>query len=203
MALPTTAEPKAAKPRDSAHTRQLLLHSARARFARDGYSGTTVRDIATDAGVNVALINRYFSSKEGLFEECLTIAAEGLNRPDGESATLDHVLTRMTAQVASAPSSEQSLQLLLLLRSSGDERADQIRRNTLLSYAQKLATVAGWRPGDADRLVLRAQIAIATGLGIALLRASAGIEPLASATMADLEPPLGDVFRALLAPSDG
>jgi len=200
MTLPTT-EPLAAKPRDSANTRQLLLHSARARFARDGYSGTTVRDIATDAGVNVALINRYFTSKEGLFEECLTIAAEGLNRQDGEAATLDRVLAKMTAQVGSAPSSEQSLQLLLLLRSSGDERADQIRRNTLLSYAQKLAAVAGWQPGDADALVLRAQIAIATGLGIALLRASAGIEPLTSATAVELEGPLGDVFRVLLASS--
>src|SRR5262249_4490858 len=49
--------------RDAATTRQLLLDAARQRFAIDGYAATSVRDIAHDAGVNVALINRYFTSK--------------------------------------------------------------------------------------------------------------------------------------------
>ena len=199
MTLPAATAPKT---RDSAGTREALLRSARSRFARDGYSATTVRDIATDAGVNVALISRYFNSKEGLFEACLTHAAASLNRPEGEQATLEQVLERMTTQLASSPSGEQSLQLLMLLRSSGDERAEEIRRATLLSYAEKIALIAGWQPGDSDRLVLRAQVAIATGLGIALLRASTNIEPLASASESELAEPLRDVFRVLLTPVD-
>ena len=159
-----------------------------------------MRDVVADAGVNVALISRYFNSKEGLFEACLTHAAESLDRPEGEQATLEQVLERMTTQLASSPSGEKSLQLLMLLRSSGDERAEEIRRATLLSYAQKIAVVAGWRPGDSEQLVLRAQVAIAMGLGIALLRASTGIEPLASATEEDLAGPLRDVFGVLLPP---
>ena len=58
------ADATTGKSRDAANTRRLLLSSARRRFAQDGYSATRVRDIAADAGVNVALINRYFSSKE-------------------------------------------------------------------------------------------------------------------------------------------
>src|SRR5687768_16792368 len=67
------AETPVARPRrDAARTRRRLLEAARRRFARDGYATSTVRDIADDAGVNVALISRYFTSKEGLFEACLT-----------------------------------------------------------------------------------------------------------------------------------
>ena len=42
-------EDGAVRSRDAAGTRQLLLQAARIRFARDGYSATTVRDIANDA----------------------------------------------------------------------------------------------------------------------------------------------------------
>ena len=75
-----TVRRRAPRPRrrDAASTRQLLLDAARRRFARDGYAATTVRDIADDAGVNVALISRYFDSKEGLFEACLAAAVDEL-----------------------------------------------------------------------------------------------------------------------------
>ncbi|GAA3163585.1 TetR family transcriptional regulator [Nonomuraea salmonea] len=66
--------------RDAARTRQRLLDAALKRFAHDGYAATTVRDITDDAGVNVALVNRYFQSKEGLFEACLEAASEELRR---------------------------------------------------------------------------------------------------------------------------
>jgi AcrR family transcriptional regulator len=195
----------AVKSRDADHTRQLLLGAARQRFAQDGYSSTTVRDIATDAGVNVSLINRYFVSKEGLFEACLTSAAEDLGDGAGESTTLEQVVQSMVRQVADAPNSDQPLQLLLLLRSSGDERADAIRRATLESFARRMA--AAVRPdGDGvgagasdDDLVLRAQLAIAAAMGIVLLRKSTGLEPLASAGPDDLATPIGDLLTALLA----
>jgi AcrR family transcriptional regulator len=45
----TLETPAANRSRDAAKTRQLLLDSARRRFAHDGYSATTVRDIAADA----------------------------------------------------------------------------------------------------------------------------------------------------------
>ncbi|CAN5142879.1 TetR/AcrR family transcriptional regulator [soil metagenome] len=189
----------AARPRDANNTRQLLLDSARLRFARDGYSSTTVRDIATDAGVNVALINRYFTSKEGLFEECLALAAKDLDRSGGEPVTIATVVTRMLRQVTDS-TGEPPLHLLLLLRTSGDERADQIRRDTLRGFAQGLAAASGWREGDDETLILRAELAIAAGLGIVLLRSTTALEPLASATESDLTLPITQLFAALLSP---
>lgn len=197
-------EPGANRSRDARHTRQQLLQAARRRFAFDGYSATTVRDIATDVGVNVALINRYFTSKEGLFEACLTSASEQLNRPDAGDVTVDQILKNIVSHVADSTTGEDplQLQLLLMLRSSGDERADAIRRNIIRSFAERVAAAAGWKPSDPDgeRVVLRAQVALATAIGIVVLRSSTGVEPLTSATEAELSHLMGEVLELLLSP---
>ncbi len=49
-------------------------------FAANGYNGTSVRDIATKAKVNVSMISYYFGSKENLMEELFRWRMEeGLN----------------------------------------------------------------------------------------------------------------------------
>ncbi|RKR73460.1 TetR/AcrR family transcriptional regulator [Frondihabitans australicus] len=193
--------------RDAIKTRQLLLEAARRRFAYDGYGATTVRDIATDAGVNVALINRYFESKEGLFEACLTRAVEDLDEPasragDGAGLSFDEAVADLVARVVDRPGGDQPLELLLLLRSSGDERADVVRRRTLRKYSEQLARIAGWAPGGSDDLVLRAQLVLSTIFGVVIVRASTGLDlqPLAGAGSDRLSGPLRDVVATLLRP---
>jgi AcrR family transcriptional regulator len=198
---PTAAAgPSAPRRRDAASTRHLLLDAAWRRFARDGYAATTVRDIADEAGVNVALINRYFTSKEGLFKACLTDAVDEFGRAVSANVTLDRVPHVIAGQLAGPRTGKHPSQLVLLLRSSGDERADQIRLGILRSFAERLAATAGREPDDpdGDRLLLRAQLALAAALGIALLRSTAPIEPLASASEDDLIAPLHDLISGLL-----
>jgi AcrR family transcriptional regulator len=200
-ASPTPEAPSGVRHRDAEATRQVLLHAARKRFAHDGYSSTTVRDIAADAGVNVALINRYFVSKEGLFEACLTTAARGLDQSDSGGRTVEGLLNAMIMHVAGPTSGELSLQLLLMLRSSGDAGADHIRGNALRGITQKLVIAAGWSldDPDIDRVMLRAELALSTALGVVLLRSStAGLEPLSSVGEAELSAPLREVFSLLL-----
>ena len=48
-------------------TSEKILSAARKLFEQKGYDNTSVRDIATMADVNVALINYHFESKENLF----------------------------------------------------------------------------------------------------------------------------------------
>jgi AcrR family transcriptional regulator len=48
--------------------KETIIESALRLFSTKGFEGASVRDIATDAGVNVAMINYYFGSKEKLFE---------------------------------------------------------------------------------------------------------------------------------------
>jgi hypothetical protein len=92
--------------------------------------------------------------------------------------------------------------LLLLLRSSGDERADGIRRSTLEGFARRLAEASGSGPDAVDdhRFLLRAQIAMATALGLVILRSSTGLEPLSSASEDDFAGPLREVLTVLLEP---
>lgn len=57
--------------RNAAATKQAIFEAATQAFARTGYQGAGLREIASDAGVDVALISRYFGSKEKLFEQVL------------------------------------------------------------------------------------------------------------------------------------
>lgn len=45
-----------------------IKESARNVFTRKGFAATRTRDIAEEAGINLALLNYYFRSKEKLFE---------------------------------------------------------------------------------------------------------------------------------------
>jgi AcrR family transcriptional regulator len=53
------------KPADK---QQPILEAAERLFSARGFKGTSVRDIAQEAGVNLAMISYYFGSKEGLLE---------------------------------------------------------------------------------------------------------------------------------------
>lgn len=190
--------------RHAATTRLLLLGAARSRFTKHGYAATTVREIAEDCGVNVALINRYFGSKVGLFEACLIDAAAELDTSVASGATLVQVADTIAAQIAGPRSAERPNQLTLLLRTSGDEQAERIRLDTLRSYAERLASVAGQWP-DApshDQLILGAQLALCATFGIAILRSSTTLEPLASVDGTDLTQPIQALLRALLTGGD-
>jgi AcrR family transcriptional regulator len=178
-----------------------LLDAARRRFARDGYAATTVRDIAHDAGVNVALISRYFDSKAGLFEACLLTASQAMSRSAGSVSTLAEVAEAISYQ-CTGPDGGPPEALLLLLRSSGDEHAEQSRIRVLRTFAERLASLAGWQRDkpDEDDLQLRAQLVLAAAMGIGVLRAIGAPEPLMSATEAELASPVHDLVTALLAP---
>jgi AcrR family transcriptional regulator len=64
-------ERAAPRRRDAEATRAAILEAAKAHFARQGYDRAALRDIAAEAGADVALIKRYFGGKEALFTEAL------------------------------------------------------------------------------------------------------------------------------------
>lgn len=49
-------------------TEEKIKEAARKIFQQKGYAGTRTRDIAEEAGINLALLNYYYRSKEKLFE---------------------------------------------------------------------------------------------------------------------------------------
>jgi AcrR family transcriptional regulator len=50
-----------------------IINHAVELFAEKGFEGTSIRDLAAKAGVNVAMVNYYFGSKEKLFESMLAL----------------------------------------------------------------------------------------------------------------------------------
>lgn len=48
--------------------REHIINVAEEHFSRQGFEGTSIRALCKSAGVNVAMINYYFGSKNGLFE---------------------------------------------------------------------------------------------------------------------------------------
>jgi len=49
-------------------TEQKIITAARIIFSRKGFAATRTRDIAHEAGINLALLNYYFGSKKNLFK---------------------------------------------------------------------------------------------------------------------------------------
>ncbi|MDO5671338.1 MAG: TetR family transcriptional regulator [Actinomycetaceae bacterium] len=58
-----------------ATTREQILEAAREAFLTKGYKGASLRMIAANAGVDVALISYYFGRKEGLFGQVIAVNA--------------------------------------------------------------------------------------------------------------------------------
>ncbi len=58
--------------------RKNILSTALQLFGQKGYEATSVRDIAAGAGVNIAMINYYFGSKEKLLESVVEYKTSGI-----------------------------------------------------------------------------------------------------------------------------
>lgn len=79
------------------NTQARLKSVAKALFWARGYSNVSLRDIARGAGVDVALIGRYFGSKEGLFDQTLHGAFDVIPDPStmqrfGRDGLIDFVI---------------------------------------------------------------------------------------------------------------
>lgn len=66
--------------RDAEATRERILDSAEALFAKRGFDGVTVRKIMSAAGADVALAYYHFKSKRDLFDAVLLRRAETMNQ---------------------------------------------------------------------------------------------------------------------------
>jgi TetR/AcrR family transcriptional regulator, repressor for neighboring sulfatase len=109
---------------DSAVTRQAILSAARELFAAHGVDGVSVRQIAAKAGVNHALVHRYFGAKDEMVAAILL--AEGqrmsaLGRPEADPGTSLAALREVLLHALS----EGRTSLLLMLRAEMDGMAPE------------------------------------------------------------------------------
>lgn len=86
------------------HARERLIDAAIKLFAERGYEGTSVRELATAAGVNVAAVSYHFGSKDALYHEalraCLAPCGEMRERMQIHLDTAQRKKTRKAAEDA-------------------------------------------------------------------------------------------------------
>jgi AcrR family transcriptional regulator len=117
--------------RDAAATREAIVEAATRRFATQGYEPAGVREIATDAGVTAALVNRYFGSKEGLFAEVIRRALDMGHLLQGQRGDLADHLARVVVYGHEDSRDRGYTPLLLLLHAATVPRAIKVFRRDL------------------------------------------------------------------------
>jgi AcrR family transcriptional regulator len=154
----------ATRKRDAAATKAALLESAVARFARDGYDRVTLREIAADAGVDVALVSRYFGGKDELFTEVLNSCGAPQDLFVGDPAEFGQRVARML--VDDEQEAGKLDVILVMLRScSSPKAAESIRKS---SEERFYGPFARWLGGPAA--AERARLAGGLIKGVALDR---------------------------------
>lgn len=174
---------------DSEASRCALLAAATALFDERGYDATTVRDIGERAGVDPAMIARYFGGKERLY--LATLQQEGK---------------------APLPCAEPSAAFAAMLAKAEERGIGPIER------AMVSSTLSDAMRGEVDEIVgarvlepltaelrargvpdpeLRAEVLLALAIGISLTRASGTLPRLAGASADELLELLGPTLDAL------
>jgi AcrR family transcriptional regulator len=167
-------------------TRSALLEAARGVFAEQGYDGATVRAIATRAGVDAAMVNHWFGSKEGLFvqavlqlpfqpEELISRIAAGPPETMGE---------RIVRTFLTIWDSTGGGHFTALIRSvSSHEQAAHMLHDFFVK--QVFSKIAGAVAAD-DRPLLRGSLVGSQMVGLGIARYVLKFEPMASADVATI-----------------
>lgn len=191
-----TIEPTPRK-RNATATRQAILASARKVFARSGYDGAGVREIAAGAGVTAMLVNRYFGNKEQLFAEAIaaanaspTIATAGVLHAAQPGAAMARALVEITRAGAEPLEGFQ-----ILLNSASSARAAELGRAVIEAGHQQTVAAAL----DGPNAEQRAALVLSLVAGFQLMRQSIGLSALADADPEVLVALLTPLFDHLLA----
>ncbi|MGI8523032.1 MAG: TetR family transcriptional regulator [Nocardioides sp.] len=71
-----TATPRRGRRPGAPDTRAAILESARESFGQKGFAGTSVRAVASRAGVDAALVHHYFGTKDDLFLSAMELPVD-------------------------------------------------------------------------------------------------------------------------------
>jgi AcrR family transcriptional regulator len=178
-------------------TRATITAAAAQRFTAVGYDATSLRQVAADAGVDPALVRRFFGSKEQLFTavasalidpgRALAAVAEGPVEAAGERL-LRHFLSLLGDVSQPGP-------LLGLVRSAvTSEHAARLLRQFLADGLLRDITVSL----PSGRPELGAALAASQLVGLAVARYAVQLPPLTSAGTEELVSTVAPVLQYYL-----
>jgi len=159
-------------------TRAAILAAARSSFAAHGFAGTSVRAVASAAGVDAALVHHYFGTKDDLFVAALELPvdpraalagalAEG---PDGAGERM----LRVFLSVWDDP--DLQLPLLAIARGMFEPGGHRLLSDGFLTAViQPVGVALGL-----DRPEVRMPLVASQVIGLILVRYLLAVEPVAS-----------------------
>ncbi len=168
-------------------TRERLLTEARKLLWSRGYSNVSLREIAQAAGVDVALVARYFGSKRGLFDATLEDAFNAPSLPD-ETTLIDTVMQMFKE----APRGGEMPSILQLIQTNATdpEVGATVRAAQATGMQAKLEGVIG----DRDRAALFMSVL----MGFAMAEKTLKLDGIAPPGDPDFEAQLRHLMQAAL-----
>lgn len=206
--MTTQEEPKAAprrgrkpgRPAGSGNSRQRVLDAARARFASDGFTATTMRRVAADAGVDVSMVMQFFRSKDELFAAVMNIPESALEKLSEVFERADeHLGERVVRAFFQAwdGAPEESEPLMAMLRNA---MVNEQARHHLRDYIESRLTAGGTESLGPDARA-RAGLALSMLVGVVTGRQIIGVPVLAGIGREALVAMVAPTIQQMLLPA--
>jgi AcrR family transcriptional regulator len=160
-------------------TRQAILDAARAQFAAHGWDRATIRAIASDAGVDPALVLHFFGSKALLFAAAMTwpfdtdAAVEEVL--SGPRAQLGERLAAFFLSVWEDPERREPIMVMLRAATTNAQAAELLRETLMTVFLGPLGSRL-----EVPDPELRMSLCSAQLIGLGTARYIVAFEPLAS-----------------------
>lgn len=145
-------------------SKQKLLDAAFDLFAQNGFHGTSLRDISAQSGVNVALVSRYFSSKQGLYQACFASIYEQIqSHQDILHALFSQGAYSTLIQEAFHFAKQHTTPLLLIQRALlFDQMGGESAHSILMQFAQNIHSAFPERTKEDITLALQSVLILLT-----------------------------------------
>lgn len=182
--------------RSGAESKQRILQTARELFGRHGYGSTTVRAIATAAGVDPAMVFYFFGTKQGLFSAVIDMSD---NVPPAIESIfaggLDAIGERIVRTLVENLDKSDHAPLMMLTRSAPtDAQSEALLREFIdREITDRLAGLLGTPDAAMRAAMVNAQI-----LGLTVTRYIMRIEPIASSSVDELVDRFGPLVQHCL-----
>jgi len=177
--------------RDAEATRRALVDAAGALFDERGYERATIRDIGERAGVDSALIARYFGSKEQLYLATLA-DEERVARRQPHVADLHAIADRLLRRWDGASSASPVRRALSDPAPADPETRALLRRIVRPGVVDPAREAIG-----GEEAALRAELFVALLVGVATARSNGTLSALAGASRAEVLRQLAPLLDAL------
>jgi len=167
-------------------SRELILGTARRLFAEHGFDGTSLRQVAREAGVDPALVHHFFKGKDELFALSVDLPADPAQVLAGvESLDPGQRAEEIVRAVLRLWESPAQHSLVAFLRGTIGSKAKTAMLRELVSRTVLQRIMTGL-PGTPEERALRGNLVATQVVGLMLVRYVVRLEPLASAEPDDV-----------------